>query len=479
MTRTRTRTRARVRARRLAVLAAGLTLAAAGLAEPARAADSTADVWLTTSDGGTRLARQGEASFTGAPEAVDISVDSRVRHQPFTGAGASITEASASLIDQLPQGERDSLMTSLFSDGGDGIGLSYLRQPLGSTDFNSGPFYTFEDTPGQFSIDRDRQQIIPLLRQATGLNPDLRLMGSPWSPPAWMKTNDSLNGGSLRPEHYQTYAGHLVRAIQEYGAEGIELTDLTVQNEPQFATSYPSMSMTAAEQAAFLRVLDGALDAAGLPTNLLAYDHNWDTPQYPLDVLAATGDIDRVIGAAFHCYGGQPESQSLIAETGARVFFTECSGTDSATPAQTFSDSLRWQAENLVVRNMRNGGETVITWNLALDANGGPHQGHCDNRCNGVVEIDGTRVTRGAEYYVLGHLSTFVDPGAVRIGSTSQGPGGVQNVVFENPDGQRVAYVVNASGSEQRFSITESGRSLSTALPAGAVGTYVWDGPPA
>ncbi len=469
----------RTRSRRLALLAAGLTLAAAGLAEPARAADSTADVWLTTPDGGTRLAQQGEASFTGSPLAIDISVDSRVRHQPFTGAGASVTEASAGLISALPQGERDALITSLFSSEGDGIGLNYLRQPLGSTDFNSGSFYTYEDTPGQFSIDRDRQEIIPVLTDARSVNPDIRFMGSPWSPPAWMKTGDSLNGGSLRTENYQDYADYLVRAISAYGEAGIPLSDLTVQNEPQFATSYPSMSMTPSEQAAFLRVLDGALGAAGLDTSVLAYDHNWDTPGYPLEVLGATQDIDRVIGAAFHCYGGSPESQAQISDAGERVFFTECSGTDSATPAQTFSDSLRWQAENLVVRNMRSGGETVITWNLALDQNGGPHQGHCDNRCNGVVEINGSQVTRGAEYYVLGHLAKFVEPGAVRIGSTSQGPGGVQNVAFENPDGSRVAYVVNASGGEQTFSITESGRSLHATLPPGAIATYTWASPPA
>ena len=159
---------------------------------------------------------------------------------------------------------------------------------------------------------------------------------------------------------------------------------------------------------------------------------------------------------------------------GERVFFTECSGTDSDNASATFADTLRWQAENLVVRNMRHGGETVITWNLALDANGGPHQGHCDTRCNGVVEIAGGQVNRNAEFYVLGHLTKFLDPGATRLESSSDGPGGLQNVVFENPDGTRVAYVVNASGGERSFSITEDGASLHDSLPAGAVATYTW-----
>ncbi|AEY85461.1 putative glycosyl hydrolase [Streptomyces hygroscopicus subsp. jinggangensis 5008] len=387
-----------------------------------------------------------------------------------------MTGASARLIQSLPQDRRSELMRSLFSTGGDGIGLNYLRQPLGSTDFDaSNDHRSYEDTPGQFSIARDRTEIIPVLRQATSLNPSIRFMGSPWSPPAWMKTSNSLNGGSLKPENYSAYADYLIRAIRAYQQEGITLTDLTVQNEPEFETSYPSMAMTSTQQADFLRVLDPKLTAAGLATNILAYDHNWDHPQYPLDVFSRTSGISRIIGAAFHCYGGQPsDAQQRIVNAGKRVFFTECSGTDSTNPASTFGDSLRWQAENLVVQNMRSGGETVLTWNLALDQNGGPHQGHCTNRCNGVVEIANGTFTRNAEYYSLGHVSKFIKPGATRIGSTSQGAGGVQNVAFENPDGSRAAYVVNTSGGSQRFSLTDAGRSLAYTLPAGAIATFVW-----
>jgi glucosylceramidase len=466
------------RAQRATAAFAALALAATGLglatASSAQAQDPVAQVWVTTADGGSKLADRGEVPFTAGPQPIDIRIDAGDAGQRFTGAGASVTEASAHLISGLPATQRTALMNSLFSRSGDGIGLSYLRQPLGSTDFNSGSFYTYEDTPGQFSIARDQQEIIPVLRQALDINPDIRLMGSPWTAPAWMKTGDSLNGGSLRTDRYQDYAGYLVRAIQAYAGHGIELADLTVQNEPLFATSYPSMHMTAAEQAAFFRVLDGALTGAGLDTELFAYDHNWDAPEYPLEVFNGTADIDRVVGAAFHCYGGSPEAQSQIRDAGKRVYFTECSGTDSATPAATFADTLGWHAENLVVRNMRSGGETTITWNLALDANGGPHQGHCQNRCNGVVEIDGSAVTRGAEYYVLGHLTKFIDAGAHRIGSTSQGPGGVQNVAFQNPDGSRAAFVVNRADAAQTFSLTDGGRSLNYTLPAGAVATFTW-----
>ncbi|MEV4998292.1 RICIN domain-containing protein [Streptomyces niveus] len=442
----------------------------------AQAADPTAQVWISTADGSRKLASDGQITFNSTPQAIDINVNPGQREQQFTGAGASVTGAAGHLINQLPAAQKNALMTSLFSAQGDGIGINYLRQPLGGTDFNQGAAYTYEDNQGDFNLGRDHEAIIPVLKQAVSINPGIRFMGSPWTPPAWMKTNNSLNGGSLRTDRYQNYADYLVKAIQGYQQQGLKLTDLTVQNEPEFATSYPSMSMTASEQAAFFKVLDRTLTAANLPTNLLAYDHNWDHPNFPLQVFAETPGMNRVIGAAFHCYGGQPTSQSQIRQAGKRVFFTECSGTDSDNPAGTFADTLKWHAENLVVANMRNGGETTIMWNLALNQNGGPHQGHCTTRCNGVVEINGNTVTRNAEYYVLGHLTKFVKPGATRIGSTSQGAGGVQNVVWHNPDGSKAAYVVNGAGAARTFSVTDAGRSATYTLPAGAVATLVWTG---
>lgn len=469
------RPRARAAGAALAMAVAAIGLAGSGTV--AQAADPTAQVWVTTPDGAKRLSAEGAVAFTGSPQSVDIRVDGNSRGQRFTGAGASVTGASAHLIQNLPQDKRDALMTSLFSTGGDGIGLSYLRQPLGSSDFNAdSSLYTYEDSPGSFSIDRDKAEIIPVLKQATSVNPAIRFMGTPWTPPAWMKTNNALNGGSLKPESYQAYADYLVKAIQAYGQQGITLTDLTVQNEPEFAASYPSMTMTASQQADFFKVLDPALTAAGLPTNLLAFDHNWDHPNYPVDVFNGTPGISRLIGAAFHCYGGDPSAQQQVVDAGKRVFFTECSGTESDNRSTTFADTLKWHAENLVVQNMRNGGETVVDWNLALDQNGGPHQGGCADRCNGVVEIANGDVTRNAEYYVLGHVSKFVEPGATRIGSTSQGNGGVENVAFQNPDGSRAAYVVNTASGAQQFSLSDNGKSLVYTLPAGAVATFVWNG---
>ncbi|MFC5800140.1 RICIN domain-containing protein [Streptomyces formicae] len=447
----------------------------------AQAAATTVQVTVSTADGTKRLSQEAPLSFGTPQQATNIAINANERHQPMTGVGASITEASASLIAGLPATTRTQLMSELF--GGSGIGLNYLRQPFGGTDFVAAlPYYSYDDngttpdpTLSKFSIARDKEKIIPLLNQAKGINPGIRFMATPWSAPAWMKDNGSLNGGKLKTEYYDEYANYLVKAIQAYAAEGVPIEDLTVQNEAELGTSYPSMIMTSAEQAEFLKVLDPKLAAAGLGTNLFAFDHNWDHPSYPLDVFSRTSGLWRLAGAAFHCYAGSPEAQQQVINAGKRVFMTECSGSDTTN---TYADTLEWHAENLVVRSLRSGSETVIDWNLALNSSGGPHFGNCQNRCNGVVEVNGSSYTKNAEYYVLGHLGKYVKRGAVRIGSNSGASGGLQNVAFENPDGSRAVYVVNAGSSTSTFSVTESGTSFGYSLPAGAIATFTWPGSP-
>ncbi|GJF33094.1 glucosylceramidase [Kitasatospora sp. NE20-6] len=467
---------------RLAAAAATLVLAGTGLAAvggTAQAADTTAQVWITTADGSSKLARVGDAAFSSTgPQGTDIAVNAGDVQQPLVGFGASFTESAAHLVAGLSSGTRANLMNDLFSTGS-GIGLDYLRQPLGASDFVARlPFYSYEDTKGSFGIARDQQEILPAITQARAVNPGIRIMGTPWSAPAWMKDSNSLNGGSLKPENYGAFADYLVKAIQAYGNAGAPITDLTVANEPEFQTSYPSMGMTATQQADFVKVLDTKLTAAGLPTNLFAYDHNWDHPNFPLTVLSQASGVGRLKGAAFHCYGGQPEAEQQVANTGKAVLFTECSGTDSANKANTFADTLKWQTENLVIRNLRSGGQSVVLWNMALDANGGPQYGGCATNCNGVVEISNGGYTKNAEYYLLGHIAKFAQPGAHRIGSTSQGSGGLQNVAFLNPDGSRGDVVLNATSATQHFSLSENGRSLTYDLPAGAVATFTWPGAP-
>ena len=495
-----------------ALLALGATVLAAPL--PAAAHDQhvprTAHVWLTTPDGTLRLADRGTVAFGPAPtEVPTVVVDPGRRFQTMAGFGASITDSSAAVLYRLDPAARAAAMESLFSPTR-GDGLSYLRQPIGASDFTAGPAYTYDDVPaGQtdyplrhFSIAHDRRQILPLLREARRLNPRLRVMATPWSPPAWMKTNGSLVGGRLidSPAVYRAYAAYLTMFVRAYRAEGVPVDTLTVQNEPQNRNpgGYPGMDLPSWQAAEVIERLGPMLRAAGLHTKILGYDHNWS--EHPNDAANtppdATADIDHypqellstraarwIAGTAYHCYYGDPGAMTALHNQfpDKDIYFTECSGSQSGEPANTFSDTLRWHARNLTIGSTRNWAKTVINWNLALDENNGPHNGGCGT-CTGVLTVaaDGT-VTRNAEYYTLGHLARFVRPGAVRVASTSFGTTGwngqVMDVAFVNPDGSTVLVAHNENDDPQTFGVRLGDESFAYTLPGGALATFVWRGP--
>jgi glucosylceramidase len=380
---------------------------------------------------------------------------------------------------------------------------------MGGSDFVAQAAYTYNDLPPgetdyemrRFSIAHDEAQILPLLRQALALNPELRIIASPWSPPAWMKTNQSLIGGQLidDPRIYRAYARYFVEFLLAYECAGVPVHAVTPQNEPQNRnpSGYPGMFMSAGQQAKFIAELGPALLAAGLDTKILAYDHNWsmhpddidstppgETPEteYPSMVLADARAAPWVDGVAYHCYFGDPSRQSELHKTfpGADIYFTECSGSHGPTdpPEQVFSDTLKWHARNLVLGVTRNWSRTVINWNLALDPSGGPHVGGCET-CTGVVTVGpGQTVTRNAEYYTLGHLSRFVRPGAVRVASTSFGTTGwngqIQDVAFRNRDGSTALIVHNQSDDPRSFAVAVGRHSFEYSLPGGALATFVW-----
>ena len=474
-------------------------LTALGLAPATASAAATAPhVWLTTGDQKNLLAEQPDSAL-GAPraDAPTVTVDPSTSYQRIEGFGASITDSSAHLLAESPQ--RDAIMRELF-DPRRGLGLSYLRQPIGASDFVAGPHYTYDDMPaGQtdyemrhFSIAHDRAQILPLLRQARSLNPAIKILGSPWSPPAWMKTNDSLIGGRFIDDerNYEAYARYFVRFVQDYRRAGVPVDALTVQNEPQnrFPSGYPGMDFRDDEEARLIKILGPELQRAGLHTELLGYDHNWSlhpndvgppddpaNPEYAKSLLSDAGARRWLAGTAFHCYFGDPERQSELHDAFPEkdIYFTECSGTLSGDPATTFPDTLHWHTRYLTVGAVRNWAKTVITWNLALDPENGPHNGGCGT-CIGVVTVDPAtgRATPTADYYVLGHVTKFVRPGAVRIGSTVAGT--IWDVAFRNPDGTIVLLAVNddwGTGT-QAFNVAMGGRTFSYELPAGAVATF-------
>src|SRR3954468_5665709 len=340
-------------------------LVALACAAPSLAHGPGVRAWLTTGDQASLLAEQPPAAL-GAPDpaAPTIAVDPTRPSQRIECLGASITDSSAQLLARSP--DRDAIMGSLFSPHG-GLGLSYLRQPMGASDFVAGPHYTYDDlSPGQtdfkmerFSVDHDRAQILPLLRQALALNPNLKMMGTPWSPPAWMKTNGSLIGGRFIDEqrYYDAYSQYFVRFVQDYARAGVPIDALTLQNEPQNRNprGYPGMDFRDTEEARLVETLGPQLKRAGLKTKLLGYDHNWSlhpndvgppddpaNPHYAESLLGVGGAYRWLAGTALHSSFGAPSSQSVLHDLYPErdIYFTECSGSLSGNPATTFPDTL-------------------------------------------------------------------------------------------------------------------------------------------
>ena len=489
-----------------ASLAVGLSTSA--VATKRTAAAPAAHVWVTTPDGAMKMSDRGAVAFRpGGSDQLTISVDPSRAYQRMDGFGASITDSSAAVLYRLGPQARDRAMTQLFSPTA-GDGLSFLRQPMGASDFVAHGFYTYDDLrPGatdygmvHFSVAHDRPEILPLLRRALALNPQLKVIATPWSAPAWMKTNQSLIGGRLidDPRIYAAYARYFVKFIQAYERAGVPVYAVTVQNEPQnrHPNGYPGTDMPVAQEAKLIDALGPALNAAGIDSKIFGYDHNWSehpgdiasTPpgedpetEYPTDLLKSSAGR-WIAGTAFHCYSGDQSRQTDLhfAFPDKGVWFTECSGSHgpSDPPAQVFSDTLKWHARNLVLGVTRNWGMSVVNWNLALDPSGGPHLGGCDT-CTGVVTVGpGQALTENAEYYTLGHLARFVAPGAVRIASTSFGTTGwngqIMDAAFRNPDGSTALVVHNENDDPRSFAVAQGGASFTYTLPGGALATFTW-----
>ena len=449
-------------------------------------AQQNVGVWLTSGDRTRLLTRQGDVPFvpdTPAAVAVTIDVDGAQTFQRFDGVGASMTESSASLMaTALSDGDRATLMTQLF-DPIAGVGLSILRQPVGASDFAL-THYSFDDMPaGQtdvpllhFSTAHDRTYILPALRAARQSNPNLLVMASPWSAPGWMKTLGSMIRGELKPEYYAPYAAYLVKFLQAYAADGVPIDRMTVQNEPHFTgEDYPGMYMTSADQATFIRdYLAPAMARANLTTTILAFDQNWSEPNYPLEVFADPAARAAIGGSAFHCYAGDPTGMSGVhtAYPDKSLHVTECSGFTE----KTFAESLMWTTRVLLIGSMRNWAESVLTWNLALDEQSGPHLGGCVD-CVGLATINRSSgaVTFNAAYYALGHVSKFVQRGATRVASTTYPSSGVEDVTFRNPDGSYVLIVSN-DWSDRTIKVRMGSASFSYALAASTVATFTWPG---
>ena len=430
-----------------------------------------------------------------------ITVDETQRFQEIDGFGASLTDAAAWLFQKkLTPQQTDAAFKLLFARKV-GIALSFLRQPIGSSDL-AVTFYSYDDlceqtakactTPAgmtdpnleHYSLKHDKEYILPLLKKAIGINPSIHVMLTPWSPPGWMKTSGSMLGASadekvkssLKPEFYPALAGYLVKTIEGYQEAGVPVWALSVQNEPLYAPpTYSGMQMLATEQAAFFgEALGPALAAAHLSPKVMAYDHNWDRPDYPETVLKDPKAGALAAGTAWHHYGGDP---SVMTKNHEEFPLKDQWVTESSGGAWQKGNVFAQEAAELIAVT-RNWSRSYVLWALATDQNHGPFVGGCD-KCRGLVTIDLTdpdhaRVKPELDYYVLGQASKFLLPGAVRIGSDEPAGTQLKDVAFQNTNGTIVLYTLNAGTTSEAIGIGFHGKKAVTTVPAGAVATFIW-----
>ena len=421
----------------------------------------------------------GQRTAAGAPPRT-VVVDSSRTFQTMDGFGAALTDSSAWLLGKamLPK-QRLTLLQSLFDPRG-GAGLSYLRLPMGSSDFSLTE-HSFDDIPAgqtdyhlkRFSIAYDEAYIIPVLKQIMAVNPRLKVMASPWSAPAWMKDSGKLIGGRLKNDDatYRAYADYFVRFIQAYATRGIRIDMITLQNEPENpAQRYPCMGMTPADEVRLAKLLGARFQAAKITTKIVVWDHNWDHPGYSLQVLKDAGARRYIDGTAFHGYAGDVAAQSKVHDAfpNKSLYFTESTGGSFATD---FSSNLMWDMTNLLVGSSRNWARTVLKWNLILDEKNGPRLPGGPDNCRGVVTLNRKtgKVAREEEYYAFAHAAKFVTPGARRIFTDDP-----SSVAFVNPDASTAMLLFNASSLLQRYRIRWKGHLLDETLPPRSVVTLVW-----
>ena len=448
-------------------------------------------VTTTSADQTQQLTAQPAIAFgKGGSGAFVINVDDSQTFQLWDGVGAAMTDSSASVISGMSTSAKDALMQQLFSQT-NGIGLNFVRDPMGASDFTNGLPYTYDDgqadpTLANFSIQHDLNQIIPLIKQAQAINPNVKVLITPWSPPAWMKPPTSTYGiqlpamtfgGNFNFTYADSLAQYFVKTIQGYQAQYVPVYALSVQNEPLNSTiSYPSEYLDQPSELSLVNNNVGpALANAGLSNvKIFGYDHNWDNTAYP----EAVASSPYTAGSAFHCYAGDPSAEGAVgAATGKDSWMTEC----TAISTQSYATNLQQDAEKLTIGPILNGARASVMWNIALNELYGPTITGglvvCKD-CLGVVDVTAVTnsISYSSEYYAMGQVGRFVVPGAYRVAATSQGNGQILDVAFRNPDGTIAVIAYNDSAAAETITLNWNNQLVDYPLAAGTMATFKWQG---
>lgn len=436
--------------------------------------------WLTKNDKSQLLSFQTPIQFNQSATATEstIIIDPAQKFQTIDGFGFALTGGSAQHIIRMDKSKRKQLIQELFGREKNDIGISYLRLSIGASDLNDHVF-SYSDLPAgetdtglsKFSLGSDEKDVIPVLKEILKVAPDIKILGSPWSAPTWMKSNNNVQGGRLKDEYYPVYAKYFVKYVEEMKKHGINIDAITVQNEPFNDGNTPSMQFLAKEELRFIKnFLGPAFVSAGINTKIILYDHNCDAPEYPISILTDPEANKYIDGSGFHLYVGPITALSKVhkAFPDKNLYFTEMMAVSRNSDFNTASP-----VERIVIGATENWSKNVILWNLAADPNNKPHtdNGGC-SMCQGAITIDGNYVTRNLAYYTIGHASKFVPLGSVRIKSSSEGK--LAQVAFLTPKGETVLIVANNTDGHQVFKVECDGSHFSADLEGKATATYVW-----
>ncbi|WP_326983608.1 glycoside hydrolase family 30 beta sandwich domain-containing protein [Chryseobacterium sp. MYb264] len=442
--------------------------------------NSTGDpvlVWLTKGDQSIKLQQQNTVYFSSAVNNYStIEIDPSQVFQTIDGFGYTLTGGSVEVINQLSAAKKQELLNDLFSSSG--IGVNYIRISIGASDLNSEVF-SYDDIPtgqtdptlAQFSLTKD-QALIQMLKDILVINPNIKILATPWSAPVWMKDNGNTKGGSLKPEYYGVYAQYFVKYIQAMKAQGIKIDAITPQNEPLHPGNNPSMYMTSGNQATFIKNnLGPAFQAANITAKIIAYDHNCDDPAYPLAILNDPAANPYVDGSAFHLYAGDISALSTVHNLfpSKNVYFTE----QWTSSTGGFSGDLDWHVKNVIIGSMRNWSKTALEWNVANNASFGPHTPGGCTQCKGAITVNGVSgYDKNVAYYIIAHASKFVPVNSLRIAST-QG-GNLSTVAFKTPEGKTVLIVQNSNTTDKSFNIKYNQKTAPVTISGSSTATYVF-----
>jgi glucosylceramidase len=436
--------------------------------------DDSVQVIMTSQDGSRSLTEENPLRFAKERNTKDpvIEVDLSKKKQSILGLGASFDHATCENLSKLPAEKREEVLEKLMSPD-KGIGMNLMRICIGASDFIGEPYYSYDDMPDgetdpdltRFSIEKDRAYVLPAIKISKEKNPNLLFFGSPWSPPAWMKTSGSLATGSLKPEYYAAFAKYLLKFIQAYEAEGIPIHAITIQNEPHMESKdYPTTYWTGEAQRDFIRDHLGPLfKENNVKTLIWCWDHNWNEPDFPHTILSDPAAAPYVDGTAWHIYEGKVETQSVIQSEfpDKHTYFTEGS-------------VFKPHGAVRLAQILRNWSRSYNAWVIMLDEHRKPNRGPHGASATCIELLDDGSVRYNFDYYMQGQFMKYIQRDAVCVESSLPDIRSFGNVAFVNPDGRVVLVVANAARAPRPFAVKCGEKMFKSELPGATVATYVW-----